>query len=370
LNMKTAQTSLFIKLTQRRLIMAGLVAATLTAAAVAVTNTSLAQEQLDQGQPQEQTGLTNIALTAIPPRLGEDNSILLDPGERQQVQVRVRNESNQPLNVVSRAADFTVAEDGFTPISVDEEVSNRWSLASWLTLVPQTQTLNRNETGAVNVLIEVPEDALPGGHYAMITHEPAVNGEETGEGELVSASAISQKVGTLLYVIVDGPINEEAFVRDFQFPKFTEFGPVPFSFIVENASDIHITPRTSIEIYNMFGRKVDTLEIEPRNVFPLMSRTFEDEWQQIWGTGLYTAKLTMSYGASGAVTMASTKFWLIPLKLLLAMLILILTAIASIVGVRRHYRQRQDQKQKKIQMLEQRLDELENGNNNLDKYED
>ena len=55
-------------------------------------------------------------------------------------------------------------------------MSNRWSLASWITLTPTEQLLQPNQTVGINVIIEVPEDALPGGHYAMITHQPVSTG--------------------------------------------------------------------------------------------------------------------------------------------------------------------------------------------------
>ncbi len=66
-----------------------------------------------------------ISLTAIPPRLGEDNSLKALPGEKLQVQLRVRNLSDQTVDVVTTAKDFILAEDGETPLAIDDSVSNR-----------------------------------------------------------------------------------------------------------------------------------------------------------------------------------------------------------------------------------------------------
>jgi len=307
------------------------------------------------------SGEDQITLTAIPPRLGEDTTLLLQPGEKKQVQIRVRNSSNRSLPILSVATDFILDEDGETPIPVTEGVSNRWSLAEWLTMVPQAQTLQPQETGMINVLIDVPVDALPGGHYAMITHQPSVDGVDgEGEGEMVdSASGISQRVGTLLYVIVDGEINEEAFIRDFTFPGFTEFGPVPFSFTVENVSDIHIQPKTKVEITDMFGRKVDELVVGEKNVFPLTSRDFEGKWEQVWGYGKYTAQATMSFGTEGKLAIAKTSFWLLPIKLILAALIVLLTLIGLMITIRRHMMHRRSAQNSKVELLERRLQDLE-----------
>lgn len=338
-------------------------------AALAVGSVAALSPVFGQAETQAETA-SQVTLTAIPPRMGEDMSIVIEPGGKEQIQIRVRNSSDTSLDIISRVSDFIIGEDGATPVPVEEDVTSRWSLASWLTLVPSRQTLSPNEIGAVNVLIEVPKDALPGGHYAMVTHERASGADEAGasEADLNSASSISQRVATLIYVRVAGDINEEAFVRDFSFPDLTEFGPVPFSYSVENASDIHITPRTSIKIYNMFGKHVDTIEVEPKNVFPMMSRDFDDQWDEVWGSGLYTAKLTMSFGETGKIAVAQTKFWLLPVKLILAGLILILTIIAMGISIRRHYIHRKGDDQQRINMLEGRLRELEG--NKLDKYED
>jgi hypothetical protein len=307
-----------------------------------------------------QNGQGFTSLTAIPPRLGDDGSILVDPGERVQVQVRLRNDSDSALDIITYARDFIVDADGETPIEIESSVSNRWSLASWLTLAPTQHSMNPGDTVGINVLIDVPEDALPGGHYAMILHQPGTIGLD-GEIELdESVAAVSQRVGSLLYVIVDGPINEEAYVRNFDFPPFSEYGPVPFSFTVENQSDIHITPQVNVEIFNMFGQRVDDILIESKNIFPLTSRDFESKWNQIWGFGKYDARLTMSFGSQGSVVIANASFWLLPITLLVAILVGILIIIILIISVRRHTQYRRKIEHKQISELEGKIQQLQN----------
>ena len=196
----------------------------------------------------------------------------------------------------------------------------------------------------------------------MVLHTPNAGGQGQGENSLVnsdSSSAISQKVGTLLYIIVDGPINEEAFVRDFSFPKFTEYGPVPFSFTAENNSDVHITPQTKIDIYNLFNQKVATIQVESKNVFPLTSRSFSGEWRNVWGYGPYTAELTMSFGSAGALVIATTSFWLLPIKLLIAAGVALLSILIIIWSIKRHLKHRQNQEELQIAELEQKIKNLE-----------
>lgn len=318
-----------------------------------------------QNPDPQATSENGITLVAIPPRLGEDLTLTAKPGETKQEQIRVRNASNQSVVVQSSTLDFVLDKDATTPIAVNESVDNRWSLASWMTIAPGRQVLAPNQTGIVSLVIEVPNDALPGGHYAMVVHQPGleiVGTEATEEVVNESSTGINQQVGTLVYLLVEGPINEQAFIRNLNFPQFSEFGPVPYSFSVENNSDIHIRPSLEVSIANLFGKVVSTSALETKNIFPLTSRDFSGSWKQIWGTGLYKATVTMGYGSLGQVATASTSFWLIPIKLIIALIVLILSIVAAVIVIRRHYLHRKENKDQKIKDLEKQVRDLESQN--------
>jgi len=301
-----------------------------------------------------------IILTAIPPRLGDNGDLKAKPGEKIQTLVRIRNSSDRALPVNSLIRDFIIGEDGKTPIQVGSDVSNRWSLASWVTISPEIQTIQPRQTAQVSVLISVPEDALPGGHYAMILHEPSQStNNRGGNPETDPQSVVAQRVGTLVYFMVEGPINEEAFVRNLQLPNLTEYGPVPFKFTVENVSDIHIKPNITMEISNLFGKKVDTIVLDQMNVFPYVSRDYQGQWDRVWGFGRYQARVVMSYGAQGRVALATTSFWLIPYRLLMAIGVGVMALLTVIMLVRRHLIHRQQDERSKIEALEKRLAEIE-----------
>jgi len=276
---------------------------------------------------------SSMSLTATPVRLGDDFSISLAPGEKKQVQVKVRNGSVETVALVSGALDFVIDEDGATPVFVDEtQTDNRWSLASWLTLMPAENSLASEETATVNVLIEVPEDALPGGHYAMIYHRLA----DTTDNGTNSGSGISQRVGTLLYVMVQGNINEEAYITLFDWPKFLENGPVNFSLNIDNESDIHINTQPVIKIYNLFGKEVSNITLEAKNIFPKTERSFSGTWNKVWGLGYYKAVVEAVYGNQGQVMTATAGLFLVPVKLILLVLIIILIVTILFISIKKH----------------------------------
>ncbi len=297
---------------------------------------------------------TQVQLTAIPPRLGDDNSLRAQPGQTIQTSIRVRNTSSQSQTIETLVEDFIIGTDGEQPIPVNEETPTQWSLASWVSLSPTRQVVRPNETVTVNVLIEVPEDALPGGRYAMVMHQPVAEGSTSG-----TASGVSQRVGTLLYLVIEGDINEEAYITDVTVPRFSEFGPIPFSFTVDNRSDVHVRPMITVDVKNMLGQPSESLAVETKNIFPYTSRGFEKTWDRVWGFGRYTATITAAYGSQGRIAQQVVAFWIIPVKLLLAIGVAISTLAVIALLIRRHLLHRSNFQSQQIEMLEEKLKKLE-----------
>jgi hypothetical protein len=271
-----------------------------------------------------------LSLTVKPVRVGDDKSLLLIPGEKKQIQVKVENNSQLDLQIESQVFDFIVDQDGTTPIPVTEEQDGRWSLASWITLAPASNFLQAGGSATVNALIEVPEDALPGGRYAMILHSPDI-----GQVENQSGAGIAQRAGTLVYVIIDGLINELAYINLFKTPSFLEKGPVPLEIKIRNESDIHITPSPQIKIFNFFGKEIDSFSLDQKNVFPFTERDFSDVWQRKWGFGPYTLRLEATYGLQGQVASAETVVWMIPVTIIIIVLISILIIVAVVLALKK-----------------------------------
>ncbi len=308
--------------------------------------------------------LSQLTLTAIPPRLGDAGRLTGSPGQIIRTSIRVKNNSASPVRVDSQALDFILADDNKTPIPLSgvNDVSNRWSLASWVTLVPNSQVLKPNETKPISLVIQIPKNALPGGHYAMVVHQPSLSlakMKQADQGQPDTLTGVNQRVGTLLYLIVKGKINEEAMIRELKFPHLTEFGPIPFSFTVENMSDMHIRPALQVTIKNLFGKTVAQIPLETKNIFPLTSREFQGSWDKVWGTGHYTATVSVIYGEHGKMAIAKTAFWFLPVTLIAAVLVVLLTLLAAGIAIRRHLIYRKESQARKIAELETELAEME-----------
>ena len=299
-----------------------------------------------------------VGLMAIPPRLGEDGSLVVKPGNTIQLEARVRNTSSQTVTIESLAEDFIIGEDGITPVPVQELTSSRWSLSQWIQISQPSNTVEPGESVTVPFVVQVPQDAVPGGRYAMVMHQIA---GATGSlaGQTGGQTGINQRVGTLVYLRVDGPVTEDANIRNLTLPTLVEFGPVPISFEIENLSDMHIRPAPVISVTNWLGREVGSFTAESQNVFPFSQRKFETSWEHVWGFGRYTVNVSASYGESGKVAMATSSFWIIPYTLIGGGLLLLLALIGIAIAVRRHLHHRSDVTHRQIELLEEKIKHLE-----------
>lgn len=292
---------------------------------------------------------TTTGLSAIPPRL----EITVQPGNVITKEIKVRNESQTERVINTNIKDFIVVDDLGTPKQVDgvlDETSNRWAASTWVQVSPSKLRLLPGETKSLQLTIITPDDATPGGHYAVVLHTPQ------GEGVVSQTGAyIQTNVGTLVYITVPGDINENALIRDFFAPSFSEFGPVNFKTLITNLSDIHVAPVGSINISNWLGGKIASLVLPATNIFPGTSRTFENILNRKWLFGRYKATLTAAYGATGQALTATLFFWVIPWRLLLLLFLVVIVFVALLALVRQR---RQPTVRDQVDELTAELDNL------------
>jgi hypothetical protein len=292
----------------------------------------------------------NQIFTAIPPRL----EIKAKPGEFIRETIQFRNEGDTTAYLSVGLNDFIVTDTKGTPQFVPSLVSGRWSAASWITISPSSIAVAPKQTVNINLSANVPLDALPGGHYAGVLYQSKGTAPLIGAGAGAS-TGVQQVVGTLVYLIVEGPVTEKASVTLFDVPKFLEFGPVNFTTEILNQSDLHIIPKGQITIRNMLGKTTTTLPIEERNIFPNASFVYNNTWEAKYLLGRYRADLSASYGSTGQVLIATAYFWVFPVKIALAILLAI--AIISLIVILIIKKKREKKLEEEIEELEEEVKE-------------
>jgi len=283
-------------------------------------------------------------------------NLTVKPGEIIQKSIKVTNPSElEPLRLKATVSDFVVSGDAGVPVKVTSTASGRYLASPWFSLDEPEFTLDPRGQMTVTAVITVPRDVTPGGHYAGVFFEPVIRLDKSQ-----TSAYASTEVGALFELTVEGDIKYDALIKDFKpSQNFYEFGPVDFTATVENQSDTHITPRSSITIKDMLGREVETIKLEEPNIFPFAARSLTGEWDQVWGLGRYEATLSVTYG-QGLETSRTLYFWVAPYRLLAGIAVILLALIALFVVVRRHSKSRHDTRDTEIDELKRRIVELEN----------
>jgi len=268
----------------------------------------------------------------------------IEPGKSAQEKIKIRNVSDTTQTFYPEVFDFKPAGETGTPqfLTGIEDESYTYSLASWINISREGITLKPNESAALNFTINVPKTAEAGGRYAGILFGTTPS---KAEGAQV---AISNKVGALVLVRVAGDAKELANLKEFSSPKnFYEYGPVDFVVRVENAGNVHVVPKGTIEIKDTFGKKVSSLAVNEGNgnVLPDSIRRFDKEngvltWKpQGFTLGRYSANLLLNYGSPAKQLSATLTFWIVPWKLLLVILLAIIVLILLLVFLIKKYNQ-------------------------------
>lgn len=240
------------------------------------------------------------ALTIIPPKF----ELFGNPGGHLNEDIRVRNESDSPITYTVLLEDFTTAgEEGQVVLEEGENVSS-YSLANWMELSSKEITLQPKEEKRFPFIINIPKDAEPGGHYASVLFV-------TAGGKVEGGASVSNRVGSLVLLRVSGNVKEEASLESFSAPKFSQHGPINFDLRVRNTGNTHISPKGTIVITDIFGKKVEELPLEGRNVLPGSTRKMTTKWDKKNILGSYTATLIAFYGQQNKSLTATTKFTVI-----------------------------------------------------------
>lgn len=265
---------------------------------------------------------------SISPPLIELNA---DPGQTVKASITFTNVSNDELLIKTQVNDFGPKDETGEPNIIFEDVENTpYSLRQWV-ISPPPFKINAHESKTIDFPIQVPAQAEPGGHYAVIRFtgsSPAL--EESGV-------ALTASIGSLVLLQVSGDIQSNAQLTEFysaspgagrtsESRSVFESGPITFVQRIENNGNIHFKPTGTVEITNILGRTVGTLRVngeptnpddQPKSILPKSIRRFEQTLDKKWMFGRYTATIKLSYGQGQQPLEQTITFWVIPYKLIL-----------------------------------------------------
>lgn len=260
-----------------------------------------------------------------------------NPEQEWRSTMRVVNTNPFELTIYSEVVNFRpLGEDGssqFIPVNTSDDVQD--TLAEWVSVPDTAFVIPPEQTIEIPIVIKLPADAPPGGHYAavLVGTRPPESKSDTTRVET------SQVVSSLIFLRVSGDINESGNIRTFRTTESVIESPsATFELRFENTGNVHLRPEGEIRIFNMWGQERGVIPINQKTLFGnILSesiRSFNFTWTGEWSPadiGRYTAVATLAYGEDQRqFTSADTAFWLIPWKILFGIILVIMVIITLI----------------------------------------
>ena len=258
----------------------------------------------------------------------------VDPGQTIKSEVFLQNEGDGIRTFYPVFEKFT--EDNGEKVFLKEESD----LSTWISFATSSVTLKSQEQKFLPFTLEVPKNAPPGGHFAVIWWSTAPANPKPGE-----QVSIVTRAGVLVYLRVSGSIIENGEIVNFSTSNSGKvfWGlPVEFSATFFNKGNVHLKPKGDIIIKNIFGKQRAVLTVNKfgSQVLPQSRKTFSSTWDSDdLFFGPYKAQIALVYGEQQKEL--SKEFWLfvVPIKTLIIVIVgLILVFFVLPFGIKRYNR--------------------------------
>jgi len=260
--------------------------------------------------------------------------LTIDTGTTKTTDVYIQNVSNTTENLQVVINDFVANNDesGQPALLLNGKQAPQHSLKQYITPVSDF-TLAPNAQKDVKIVITIPKGATAGGYYGAVRFAPA--GVDAKNNVTLSAS-----VASLILVKVPGNFKEQMSIASFDARSgdsartlFTNPKNINAVVRFQNGGDVQEEPFGKI-VLKKGGKQIATFDVNstdpPGNVLPGSIRKFSVPLSHIGSFGKYTIQGNFGYGTSSPALTASTTFYVVPLGLIIAVVVLIVLIIGAI----------------------------------------
>ncbi len=280
----------------------------------------------------------SYALTLSPTRF----EVTGNPGDVLTEEMLLTNETSTTETFYSSFANFEAQGESGSPAFVEPKDD----LGTWMT-TDGSVTVTPGQQKAVPFKINVPKNAEPGGHFAVIFWGTAQPGQP--------GVSVGAKTGILVLLSVKGDVKEAGGFLNFNTTdsKFWYSTlPVSMEYRFKNDGGDRIKPTGKIVIRDTIFLPTENLDANPSqgNVLPGSTRKIKVDWikyerpgdyvaptsffKKFWSdtyyqwrnfaVGLYSANLDVKYGLQAQQVKKTIFFFVFPWQLVLVMLVIFL----------------------------------------------
>ncbi|MES2436809.1 MAG: hypothetical protein V4519_02260 [Patescibacteria group bacterium] len=265
--------------------------------------------------------------------------LFLNPGEEATKAVIVTSRIRETTTFKIEIEDFIGSRDANQPVILLGNDKSPYSIKD--SIVPEISefTLEFGQRIAIPVKITVPEATQPGGFYASVL--VSSQARETPATAAQGRTRVVSRVGSLMFIRVNGDANESGAVEDFRIAgekkSVYEKGPFTFQVLFNNTGNVHLVPYGTVTIKNTLGKSISTLPLDAYFSLPNSLRHREVQWSSGFLFGRYKAELDLNRGYGGTMDHKEITFWVLPWKIVVAVLFGFLLISSILVYILRNF---------------------------------
>ncbi len=203
-----------------------------------------------------------------------------------------------------------------------------------------TISLQPLETKELQLNVNLEKGDPPGDfYYSVVFISDPQNLTDT------NTSKIPAGIGTNLLLSIGPKDKSQGGITEFSTSSFKVSGPVNFKLKLHNASKHVVSPTGIIDIYNLFGKKVGSVDILPEYVLANSDRYLSDNktippqsqiiWPEKFLFGWYTVKSNIQLDENSTPLSASTYFIAFPLYVFFGLVIFLFVTLSIYLKVRK-----------------------------------
>lgn len=249
---------------------------------------------------------------------------MLDPGATHSKTFKVRNRGSEDINFTVEVMPYQVANKSYAPnFSIRNEYTQ---IVDWITLSATEGRIAPGETFEVTFTINVPENAVGGGQYAMI----AITPDKGIENSVVNAV---QRVGYIVSSEISGETKIAGSLLDKNITSFLFEPPISATYSAKNDGNVSNTISAVMRVTNYFtGSEAYSNANEPltNEILPGTERDMSISWPGSPYIGIFKVALTLNY-LEEVSTISKTVF-LCPMWFIIIVSLLLVIIIGYIVA--------------------------------------
>ncbi|MFA6424301.1 MAG: hypothetical protein WCV83_03255 [Candidatus Magasanikbacteria bacterium] len=275
------------------------------------------------------------------PNFSAAGDFIIGPGKTE-LRLNAGDRDAKNINVTNRygtAMDFKIEIEDFAGSSNPEDAlvllggeKGPYSLRDFLHPEVFTFRLNQGERITIPVVVNIPQDAQPGGLYGavIITTQPIANNSTADQNSTKGNITIVSRVASLFFVRVNGDVLESGKLLSFTADKnyYTE-PKINYRFLYQNDGSVYLNPYGLLTVKNIIGTEIEQIQISPYFVMPGSVRQKDINMSRSLMFGRYSATLQLNRGYSDVIDTKTIYFWVLPWK----QVILSITALFGLIVI-------------------------------------